>query len=182
MQKKLLKHPDTPSPVTDVAVEAFRFEDGRVQFSFMAVGDLDRVVLARPGDAVRTDELWRHTCFEAFLANSEGEPYVELNFAPSGAWAAYAFDRHRSGMRRAEIDAPKIQSDRVGPMVTLRAEVALGPLSELLPWKDWRAGLTAVFEADDGDRSYWALSHPPGEPDFHNADCFVAKLAPDASL
>ena len=41
----------------------------------------------------------------------------------------------------------------------------------------WRLGLSAVLEAKDGTKSYWALAHPPGDqPDFHHPDCFAARL------
>lgn len=44
----------------------------------------------------------------------------------------------------------------------------------------WQMNLTAVIEANDGTKSYWALAHPAGPPDFHNPDCFVARVpAPD---
>ena len=36
-----------------------------------------------------------------------------------------------------------------------------------------RLGLAAVIEASDGTRSYWALRHPAGQPDFHHADAFA---------
>ena len=39
-------------------------------------------------------------------------------------------------------------------------------------------GLSAVIEGADGSLSYWALVHPPGKPDFHNADCFALELPP----
>ena len=42
----------------------------------------------------------------------------------------------------------------------------------------WRAGLSAVLEADDGTRAFWALAHPPGQPDFHHADAFALSLPP----
>jgi hypothetical protein len=42
--------------------------------------------------AARTDELWRHTCFEAFVRTSPAPAYYEFNFAPSTQWAAYRFD------------------------------------------------------------------------------------------
>ena len=41
-----------------------------------------------------------------------------------------------------------------------------------------RAGLNAVIEEADGTRSYWALAHPPGDPDFHHPDCFAFDLPP----
>jgi hypothetical protein len=46
----------------------------------------------------------------------------------------------------------------------------------------WLAAITAVIEEADGTKSYWALNHPPGKPDFHHPDCFALELpAPDAS-
>jgi hypothetical protein len=39
-----------------------------------------------------------------------------------------------------------------------------------------RMGLTAVIEEADGTRSFWALAHPPGEPDFHHPDCILLEL------
>jgi hypothetical protein len=38
-------------------------------------------------------------------------------------------------------------------------------------------GLSAVVEHADGARSYWALQHPPGKPDFHHPDSFAMQLA-----
>ena len=38
--------------------------------------------------------------------------------------------------------------------------------------------LTAVIEEEGGHKSFWALAHPDGPPDFHNRDCFVAHLPP----
>ena len=42
----------------------------------------------------------------------------------------------------------------------------------------WIASVSAVIEEADGTKSYWALAHPPGEPDFHHPDCFVLELPP----
>lgn len=40
----------------------------------------------------------------------------------------------------------------------------------------WLANIAAVIEEADGTKSYWALAHPPGPPDFHHPDCFVLEL------
>jgi hypothetical protein len=34
-----------------------------------------------------------------------------------------------------------------------------------------------VIEDIGGGRSYWALAHPAGKPDFHHADGFTIELA-----
>jgi len=38
-------------------------------------------------------------------------------------------------------------------------------------------GLSAVIEETSGRKSYWALAHPPGKPDFHHTDSFALELA-----
>lgn len=37
-------------------------------------------------------------------------------------------------------------------------------------------GLSAVIEEADGTKSYWALAHPAGKPDFHAAESFALTL------
>src|SRR5688500_14038037 len=63
----------------------------------------DRFVIPKLTEPWRADELWRTTCFEAFLLETGAESYREWNFAPAGNWAAYDFDSYREGMARAEV-------------------------------------------------------------------------------
>jgi hypothetical protein len=71
-----------------------------------------------------------------------------------------------------EIAAPRIEvrSDKV--TYTLQAALELDGLSSPL-----HLGLSAVLEETNGHKSYWALAHPPGKPDFHHADCFALELS-----
>jgi hypothetical protein len=41
----------------------------------------------------------------------------------------------------------------------------------------WRLGLSAIIEEASGRRSYWALAHPPGKPDFHHPDSFALRVS-----
>jgi hypothetical protein len=41
----------------------------------------------------------------------------------------------------------------------------------------WRLGLSAIIEEASGQRSYWALAHPPGKPDFHHPDSFALEVS-----
>ena len=43
-------------------------------------------------------------------------------------------------------------------------------------------GLCAVIEEEGGVKSYWALRHGDGEPDFHDPACFTANLGPPKPL
>ena len=164
----LRPHPDSTSPITRIAVEVERLAGDMVRLVYRVGGDLDRIAIPKPSAATRTDGLWRHSCVEAFLG--AGQAYYEFNFSPSSQWAAYRFDSHRAGMREAETDTPLIAWTRDGEAAKLTATLRLppdaaGPL-----------GLSAIIEDNSGNRSFWALAHPPGEPDFHDAACFAAEL------
>jgi len=123
--------------------------------------------------ASRADELWRHTCFEAFIRRPADPAYYEFNFSPSTQWAAYRFDSYRGGMRAAtEIGAPRIAVRSDEATYTLQAAIEFDGLSS-----PFNLGLSAVLEERDGRKSYWALTHPPGKADFHHADCFALELS-----
>ena len=142
----------------------------------MVAGKISDLVLPPVTAPARVDELWRHTCFEAFIRAAPGGSYYEFNFAPSTQWAAYRFDGYRSGMRvAAEIGAPKIEVESTRECYTLRASLEL---PELPSSSGWRLALSAVIEEANGRKSFWALAHPPGKPDFHHPDCFAGELSP----
>ena len=146
--------------------------------SFVLQGDFAGLRIPEVRPCRRVDELWKHTCFEAFLMPGDGPGYREYNFSPSGEWAAYAFSEYRhADVQQAEVavdeSAPVIQVRRSEQRLSLNAEVPL----ELPPLtRSLRLGLSAVVEAADGGLSYWALRHPPGKPDFHQVDAFALQL------
>lgn len=163
----LLVHPDSVSPVTAIEVEVER-AGNLLRLTYSISGDLDHVSISPERPPARTDGLWKHSCFEAFLAAEPG--YYEFNFSPSRQWAAYRFDAHREGMRDAASGDPRIAwNARKGVLAAtlhLSSDVT-GPL-----------GLSAVIEDKQGHRSFWALAHPSGPPDFHHPACFAAQLPP----
>jgi hypothetical protein len=171
-------HPDSRSPtVRQIEVDATRLRAGGLVLRYVVGGKVDKLALPSVTAPTRTDELWRHTCFEAFIRPSLGEAYYELNFAPSTQWAAYRFDNYRTGMRVAgEIGVPRIEIEKAPGQFTLQATLLWDESSELGRAVTWRLGLSAVLERADGDKSYWALAHPAGKPDFHHADCFALEL------
>lgn len=157
----LFRHPDTPAgAIHAIEAELQRVAGGAVA-RFRAIGDISRLVVPPPAAPVRTGNLWQSTCFELFAAG-EGESYREFNLSPSGAWAAYAFDGHRGGMRDVEAGV-EIQTLINDKMISLIAEIE----SEL-PDPAY-IGLTAVILETDAVTRYWATAFAPGEPDFHAA-------------
>ena len=165
----LICHPDTPSDAKfAIAVIAKRNAADILSLRYDVTGDVSGISFPSIGDGARTDGLWQTTCFEAFLQNGEGEGYYEFNFASSGNWATYGFENYREGMHDAAM-APSIAFERA--KATLTATVPIPPSKST-----WRIGLSAVIEEKSGTKSYWALAHPPGKPDFHHRDCFVLDL------
>jgi hypothetical protein len=172
-------HPDYRcAAVRSIDVGIVRPSAGKLSLRYRVSGNIGDIRLPGVTASTRKDELWRHTCFEAFLRAPDGGVYYELNFAPSTQWAAYRFDGYRSGMHIAgEIDAPHIETRSDGACYELLAGLALNRVTALPGDRDWRLGISAVIEEANGNTSYWALVHPPGKPDFHHDDGFACTLA-----
>jgi predicted GIY-YIG superfamily endonuclease len=148
----------------------------RLHLKYRLTGPLESVCIPPPAPPDRKDGLWRHSCFEAFMRSGRETGYTELNLSPSSEWAAYQFSAYRDGM--AIIPATcriRTRSDRYALEVSAAIDL---PRDE----KSLNFNLAAVIEEKNGTKSYWALKHPPGAPDFHHPDCFVLELpAPDVA-
>ncbi|HEY7248048.1 MAG TPA: DOMON-like domain-containing protein [Xanthobacteraceae bacterium] len=173
-------HPDSRCvAATQIEVDVARPRAGYLALCYLVTGKVDDMRLPPARAAVRTDELWQHTCFEAFIRASRGEAYYEFNFAPSTQWAAYWFGSYRSGMRVAtEIGTPRIEAQSRHDCYTLHASLELDPVSSLPRDAAWHLGLSALIEETSGRKSYWALAHPPGKADFHHPICFAHEISP----
>lgn len=180
MRLSLQLHPATPcDAITGIEVELGRLGPRRILLRFFLSGNL-RAVRFRPVDWVspqRRDELWRHTCFEAFVRAGDDTGYYEFNLTTPGDWAAYRFTDYRAGMQVAsEVGPPGPGPEIAEPAPIFAATLELDRLADLRLDLDWQIGLSAVIEERNGRLSYWALAHPPGPPDFHHPDCFVLEL------
>ena len=178
MRRNLALHPDSRCvAATRIDVEVARPRANKLVLSYVVTGGIGDLQLPPRSAPARADELWRHTCFEAFLRPSRGAAYYEFNFAPSTQWAAYGFSGYRSGMRIAnEVGAPHIEVQSTNERYSLQASLDLDRLPGLAGDDPWRLGLSAVIEETDGTMSYWALAHPAGRADFHHSDCFALEL------
>ena len=163
----LVPHPTTPDgPIASVTVHLER-NDGRLWVRFVTEGKMNGVAWPGPSDGGRTDELWRHTCFEVFVMTHRG--YREFNLSSSGQWASYRFDGYREGMADAAEAANVSPLDLADDMLAMEADIDL-------PSPVGRIALSALIEGLDGGMTYWALAHPSDKPDFHHPDSFVLDL------
>jgi hypothetical protein len=178
----LICHPSTQSE-TVVAIQVLvrRPASAELQVTFRLDGDIPQIRVPSPRVPRIGAELWRHTCFETFIAVEGRTAYHEFNFAPPGEWTVYAFSGYRDGGPVAsEIMQPEIAVRSTSNRLEIDGLVRLDTLSAIHPRAPLRIGLSAVIESSDGF-SYWALRHPVDKPDFHNAEGFVLKLEPPVS-
>src|SRR5262249_46946937 len=138
-----------------VEVEVARPRADSLVLSYIVTGRMNDIRMPPVMEAARRDELWQHTCFEAFVRDSSVGEYYEFNFAPSTSWAAYRFKNSGTGMRvAAEIDPPPIEVQSSSDRYTLQASLALDRLSGLPRDSAWRLGLSALIEDTSGRKSY----------------------------
>lgn len=176
MRQSLKTFPGLQSAASSIAVDVVR-HPGHIALTYRVIGNIGALLLPSFGASGRTDELWKHTCFEAFIRPLPGDAYFEFNFSPSTQWAAYGFTRTREGMHNAEAAPERIAAEQGADLYTLDVLVDLtGNLALADSDTPWRLNLSAVIEETNGRKSYWALAHPADKPDFHNPDCFVLEL------
>ena len=177
---RLLEHQST-RPVANFTLTAMVERRGVcLNIIYTLGGDVDAILLPAIAQPERTDGLWKTTCFEVFAAPVNHSAYIEYNFAPSSRWAAYRFSSYREDMENMVLsNAPRIERNDNSGHIIVAVSIALP-----LEWADssLMLNLTAVIEEKDGTKSYWALKHPDGPPDFHDPACFILSLkAPDAA-
>ena len=175
----LAAHPDHP-PLGVSGVEARIIGQDKkwLRVRWRVEGSQQLIVPAFAGKG-RTDQLWETTCFELYLKPMGGEAYCELNLSPSERWNAYDFDGYRLGMR--ERPFPREPECTIRQGSTFAIFDAAIPVAGL-PDQDCAMGLSAILEEQGGVKSYWALAHAEGKPDFHAPACFAVALpAPGAA-
>ena len=174
-------HSATSCPaVQRIEVQLLRPSNATLALRYTVLADIDRLLIPAESTPRRADKLWQHTCFEAFVATMDSSGYHEFNFSPSTAWAIYEFTAYREGMTAVTpVRPPGVSVRRGGDRMTLAVSIDLESLPELRQSAGLRLALSAVIEDTEHRISYWALGHPPGNPDFHHPDSFALKLPAD---
>jgi hypothetical protein len=176
---ELIRHTGTASAgiVRRIDVEISWTPEGALRLRYFVDCDVSRIALPPPAAPRPVDGLWRHTCFEAFIAGETSKAYCEFNFSPSTEWAVYGFTSYREGMAQLEHAlAPQVAVSITDDRIALEAIVPRETLLALPGDSMLRLGLAAVIERADGGHSYWALTHPGDRPDFHDPAGFVLQI------
>ena len=120
MMHALLRHPHSPSQeVARIEVGLARPRPAALTLRYVLSGHIADLAIPAPAPSRRADELWRHTCFEAFLRPEDGpehgEAYFELNLAPSTAVGGLSPERlsgRPDSSRRNRRAAPRRRTKR----------------------------------------------------------------------
>lgn len=144
---------------------------------FRVTGETSGILLAAPEPKpMRQNGLWEKTCFEVFLKPTNGAAYWEFNFSPARNWAAYHFTSYRTGrtdeVRVSDVVIRALDASRDFAQWDVTAD--LSQVTELKSQKNLSVGLTSVIQTQDGQKTYWALSHSGEKPDFHREEGFIA--------
>ncbi|MEJ1966367.1 MAG: DOMON-like domain-containing protein [Gammaproteobacteria bacterium] len=173
--------PSADGVVRALVANVAREDAGVLRFDYALEATVSRIRVPSRRPSSQADELWKHTCFEAFIAPAVGgDEYREINFSPSTEWATYAFTSYRKGMTSVALAAaPRIEVSESGSQLTVQARIGtagLLPESWRAPGAKLRIALAAVIEGDGGKLSYWALRHAPDKADFHHSAGFILEV------
>ncbi len=170
MDARLTCHPKTPcDAISSIEVALAVAADDTLSMEFKMAGHVEALLVPAPAPAARRDNLWAHTCCEMFAGPAGRTEYREYNFSPSTEWAAYAFSAYREDMTTANLATdPIISTQANSDLFELRASNVRVPFAR----DSLKIGVSVVIEEIGGRLSYWALTHPSEQPDFHHRDGF----------
>ncbi len=144
--------------------------------AYILIGPLRNLLIPVPAEnPLRRNVLWVETCFEFFVAAKDSDRYWEFNLSPTGHWNVYRFTSYRQGMQEEPAFRTLPFSVHSQPDVfRLSAEI---DLKRLIPSDQvLQAALSAVIKSIDGRLTYWALTHPGPQADFHRRESFIIEL------
>lgn len=123
----------------------------------------------------RKERLWEETCLEFFLAVRGARGYWEFNLSPSGHWNVYRFSDYREEMQEEPAYGKlpfRLETRTDGLILVLECSLA----RIIPPAESLEVAVSAVLKHADQHTTYWALTHPGPQPDFHRRDGFLLQL------
>ena len=151
-------------------------QDNQLQIEYYLTGKLAQILLPHPAKHVaRQYDLWQHTCLELFLGIKDTTKYWEFNLSPAGHWNVFYFENYRQDIaEEIAFDALPFQMVLQGNTLLLDLSIDLDKI--IFSQHNLEVGITSVIENQSQQLSYWALSHPKSEADFHDRNSFTIDL------
>lgn len=142
--------------------------------SYSVKGDIASILVPKATELpMRKHDLWKMTCFEIFIAPKGQAQYWEFNLSPSGNWNVYHMDAYRQVNMREEpsFTALPFMFHKTDDEANLEISVDLSSIFSAS--QKINIGLTAIIQTLYGSESYWGLTHPGAQADFHIRDGFT---------
>jgi hypothetical protein len=167
---------DSVRPLLYAITGAISRRQTGMALTYNLTGPLQDLVIAPPvAEPARRWLLWETTCLEFFLAIRGADPYWEFNLSPAGHWNVFRLTSYRQGIQEEPaFQALPFTVARQPDRLRLSLDI---DLAAIIPAdQPLEVGLSTVLQHQGGELSFWALTHPGGEPDFHLRQGFVMKL------
>lgn len=143
--------------------------------SYEILGDLAQLAIPTSAVPARKHELWTETCLEFFLGIKNSPQYWEFNSSPAGHWNVYRFTDYRQGMQEEiAFESLPFSVQNKAKSLSLVLEINLAKIVQAN--QALEVSISAVIKIKDGEVTYWALSHPSSQADFHRRDSFIVQL------
>ncbi len=151
-------------------------QNNQLKIEYKLTGNLSQLIIAEHTNTpTRQYNLWEHTCFEFFLGIKDLTKYWEFNLSPAGDWNIFYFANYRQNIaEEMAFDSLPFQIKQQSDILQLNLEFNLDRI--ISPQQNLEIGITTVVEDQEQTLSYWALSHPTKEADFHHRDTFIINL------
>ena len=144
-----------------------------LKLSYLLQGNLQQIILpAANSEVTRKDNLWQTTCFEFFIAVFHSRQYWEFNLAPTGDWNVYYFTNYRRGMNLSR-SFDRLPFTTKTNNSTYQLEIAINLQSIIAGNTFLELAVATVIEDTNHNLSYWAITHPGTQADFHRRDSFI---------
>jgi hypothetical protein len=139
-------------------------------------GPLAKIVVPAPADMPsRKNALWKETCFEIFFYANNSDEYREFNLSPSGYWNVFRFESYRKGMQEEPaFSSLPLSVQRQPDSLQLSLELDIDKI--ITADQILKVAVSAVIKHINGRITYWALTHPGPQADFHRRDSFIIEL------
>jgi hypothetical protein len=166
------------SPLPDIEITGQIAKHGNtLTIAYQLLGALAEIAIAsRSAQPTRQHELWQETCFEFFLGTPNTPQYWEFNLAPAGDWNVYRFESYRQGMEEEmAFESLPFSVQKRSNTFLVDLKLNLDPI--VSSETKLHMAISSVIQTQNGEISYWALTHPGLEADFHRRDGFAIALS-----
>jgi len=162
----------------EIEIKGFIAHQGdRLTIQYQLIGDLYQILIPSPQQLpTRQYDLWEHTCCELFLRLKNTTKYWEFNLSPALHWNVFKFTDYRHNIaEETAIKSLPFDIFQTSELLEIDLDLDLSPI--INQEQDLDVAITAVVENQERELSYWALTHPTIEADFHHQASFTVNLS-----